>query len=225
MSEQSRQNRLSDLTSEEKARLFESLAEMSEAGILILDEENRVCIDYKATSDKPTPLNLTHHAYFNLGGGSEPIHDHELLINSDRYLVTDRDLIPTGEIRTVDGNPLDFRSPKLIGEDIAKLEGGFDHCYVLEKSGSEPGFASRVYHAGSGRTMEVYTTEPGMQFYSSNFLEGITGKGATVYDKHQALCLETQHYPDSPNHTEFPDTILRPGMTYTQKTIYKFLAR
>lgn len=190
-----------------------------------LDEDNQVCIDYKATTDQPTPLNLTHHAYFNLGGGSSPVYDHELMINSDRYLVTDQDLIPTGEIRSVEGNPLDFRKPKQIGKDIEEVEGGFDHCYVLEGKGTEPEFAARVHHTGSGRTMEVYTTEPGMQFYSSNFLEGITGKGGQAYGKHQALCLETQHYPDSPNHPEFPETVLKPGMTYSQRTIYKFHAR
>jgi aldose 1-epimerase len=188
-----------------------------------LDEENRVIIDYRATTDKPTPLNLTHHAYFNLGGESSPIYDHELTIRSDRYLVSGRDLIPTGEIRPVEGSPMDFRTPKPIGADIGKVSGGYDHCYVLEGDGKTAGLAARVDHPASGRSMEVLTTEPGIQFYSSNFLEGISGKGGQVYGKHQALCLETQHYPDSPNHPEFPDTILRPGETYTQTTIYKFL--
>jgi aldose 1-epimerase len=187
-----------------------------------LDEENRVILDYQATSDKPTPLNLTHHAYFNLGGGSEPIYDHELSIPSDRYLVSDRDLIPTGEIRSVEGSPLDFRNPKPIGQDIEKVEGGYDHCYVLGGDGRTAVSAARVAHPSSGRTMEVFTTEPGIQFYSSNFLEGISGKGGQMYGVHQALCLEAQHYPDSPNHPEFPDTILRPGATYTQTTIYQF---
>jgi len=188
-----------------------------------LDKENQVCIDYEATTDRPTPINLTQHSYFNLGGGSEPVYDHELTILSDKYLVGDKDLIPSGEIRAVDSTPLDFRIPKLIGKDIEHVEGGFDHCYVLDSDGKEVHLAGKVYHPPSGRIMEVYTTEPGMQFYSSNFLEGIKGKQGQSYDKHQALCLETQHYPDSPNHPEFPNTILHPGEIYTQKTIYKFL--
>ncbi len=187
-----------------------------------LDNENRVCLDYKATSDKPTPLNLTHHAYFNLNGGSSPVYDHELMIASDRYVAGDSELIPTGEIRSVNGSPLDFRTPKLIGADIDKVDGGFDHCYVLEGDGKVPVAAASVIHPASGRVMEVFTTEPGIQFYSSNFLKGMTGKGNQPYGKHQAICLETQHYPDSPNHPEFPNTILRPGETYIQKTIYKF---
>lgn len=190
-----------------------------------LDDNNQVCLDYQATADKPTPLNLTHHAYFNLNGGSSTIYDHELMIASDSYVAGDSELIPTGEIHSVDGSPLDFRTPKPIGADIDKVEGGFDHCYVLGTNSKVPHAAARVIHPESGRIMEVFTTEPGMVFYSSNFLEGLTGKGGQAYGKHQALCLETQHYPDSPNHPEFPNTILRPGETYTQKTIYKFSNR
>jgi aldose 1-epimerase len=190
-----------------------------------LDEEDQVTLDYRATTDKPTPVNLSHHAYFNLGGGSDPVYDHELTIRAERYVVPDRDLIPTGEIRSVEGTPLDFRTPRLIGEGIGKVRGGYDHCYVLEGSGKEPEFAARVTHPASGRTMEVLTTQPGIQFYSSNFLEGISGKGGQAYGKHQALCLETQHFQDSPNHPEFPDTILRPGQIYAQSTIFKFSTR
>jgi len=187
-----------------------------------LDEEGQVCIDYQATTDKPTPLNLTNHAYFNLGGGSSPVYDHEVRINSEKYVELDADLIPTGKINTVEGSYLDFRTSKLIGTDIEKVEGGFDNCYVLEGDGVVPVTAARVSHPESGRVMETLTTEPGIQFYTSNFLEGLTGKRGQSYEKHQAFCLETQHYPDSPNHPNFPDTILRPGETYIQKTIYKF---
>ena len=189
-----------------------------------LDEENRVILDYRATTDKPTPINLSHHAYFNLGGGGETILDHELTIRSERYLVPDRNLIPTGELRSVEGTPMDFRQPRRIGEGIGKVKGGYDHCYVLGGTGDKPEFAARVRHPASGRIMEVMTTQPGMQFYSSNFLEGIKGKGGQLYGKHQALCLETQHYPDSPNHPDFPDTILRPGQTYAHTTVFKFSA-
>lgn len=188
----------------------------------ILDKEDCVHIVYEATSDAPTPLNLTHHGYYNLGGGASTIHDHDLMINSKSYLVTGPDLIPTGEYGKLDGGPLDFSTSKAIGKDLDRVEGGYDHCYVLGSGTEEPGFAGKVVHQGSGRTMEVFTTEPGMQFYSSNFLEGVSGKGGQQYGKHQALCLETQHFPDSPNQADFPDVILRPGETYIQKTIYKF---
>ena len=187
-----------------------------------LDEENQVQIDYKAISDKATHINLTNHSYFNLSGAKEKIYDHELMIASSRFVVSDQDLIPTGEIRSLEGSPLDFRKPKRIRDDIDHVPGGFDHCYILEGDNTEPQLAAKVFHPGSGRLMETFTTEPGIQFYSSNFLTGITGKKGQSYDKHMALCLETQHYPDSPNHPEFPTTILRPGETYWQKTIYKF---
>jgi aldose 1-epimerase len=187
-----------------------------------LDDENRVCLDYRATTDEATPINLTNHAYFNLNGAAAEIYDHELMIPASKYVVTDQDLIPTGEIRSVEGSPLDFRVPKLIGKDIHEVEGGFDHCYVLDGAGREPELAARVIHRESGRAMETFTTEPGVQFYSSNFLADIIGRGGTKYRKHLALCLETQHFPDSPNHPNFPSTILRPGEIYTQRTIYKF---
>ena len=187
-----------------------------------LDEDNQVCLDYRATTDKPTHVNLTNHAYFNLNGSAAEIYDHELWIPSSRYVVTDQDLIPTGEIGSVEGSPLDFRSPKLIGKDIHEVEGGFDLCYVLEGDGPEPSLAARVLHRDSGRCMETFTTEPGLQFYSSNFLADIKGKAGIRYRKHLALCLEAQHYPDTPNQPDFPSTILRPGETYNQRTIYKF---
>ncbi len=189
-----------------------------------LDDDNRICLDYTATTDRSTPLNLTHHAYYNLGGGTAPIYDHELMIKAGRYLGSDKNLNPTGKILSLDGSPLDFRNPKKIGDVIDQVPGGFDHCYVFAGKGSEANLVARVIHPESGRIMEVFTTEPGMQFYSSNFLAGIKGKGGQPYNKHQAICLETQHYPDSPNQPGFPDTILKPGETYTQKTLYRFAA-
>jgi aldose 1-epimerase len=187
-----------------------------------LDNENKVCIDYQATTDKPTHLNLTNHSYFNLNEAAAEIYDHELMIASSRYVVTGKDLIPTGEIRSVEGSPLDFRTPKPIGKDIHEVEGGFDLCYVLEGDGKATVLAARVVHPESGRCMETLTTEPGIQFYSSNFLAGITGKGGIPYRKHLALCLEAQHFPDTPNQPDFPSTLLHPGETYNQRTIYKF---
>ena len=187
-----------------------------------LDDDNQVCIDYQATTDKPTHINLTNHSYFNLNGAEARVYDHELWIPASRYVVTDQDLIPTGEIGSVEGGPLDFRSPKLIGKDINEIEGGFDLCYILEGDATEPVLAARVKHPENGRCMETFTTEPGLQFYSSNFLADIRGKKGTPYRKHLALCLEAQHFPDSPNQPDFPSTVLRPGETYRQRTIYKF---
>ena len=187
-----------------------------------LDDENQVCLDYQAITDKPTHLNLTNHSYFNLNGAAAAVYDHELWIASSRYVVTDQALIPTGEIGSVEGGPLDFRTPKLIGKDIHKLEGGYDLCYILEGDGKEPVLAARVVHAESGRCMETFTTQPGIQLYTSNFLADLTGKGGIPYRKHLALCLETQHFPDSPNQPGFPSTLLRSGETYRQRSIYKF---
>jgi aldose 1-epimerase len=189
----------------------------------ILTADNEFRIDYEAVTDKPTPVNLTHHSYFNLSGttGSD-ILDHELMIDADRYTCVDAHLIPTGELKNVKGTPLDFRNTITIGERIDQVDGGYDHNFVLNNKGGLSRVAE-LYDRNSGRIMEVHTTEPGLQFYTGNALDGkILGKGGVIYFKHAGLCLETQHFPDSPNQPDFPDTILRPGEKYTQTTVYRF---
>jgi len=188
-----------------------------------LNDDNELTIEYTASCDEDTHLNLTHHGYYNLNGAKDLIYDHELFINANSYVETDKNLIPTGKLIPVKGEAVDFRTMKPIGRDISKLENGYDHCYVLNKKTEGPELAARVNHPASGRIMEVYTTEPAIQFYSSNFLGGLKGKYNIEYRKHLALCLEAQHYPDSPNHPHFPSTLLKPGDVYKQTTIYKFL--
>ena len=193
-------------------------------------EQNELKIEYTATTDKATPINLSNHSYFNLAGRTtEPVLGHELMLAADHYTPVDESLIPTGEIAPVAGTPLDFTKPTDIGARIKELKGeptGYDHNFVLNSGGKSLALAVRVYEPKTGRVMELSTTEPGVQFYTGNFLDGtITGKDGIAYRQHHAFCLEAQHYPDSIHHANFPSAVLEPGKTYTQTTVYKFSAR
>lgn len=195
-----------------------------------LTDANELVIDYEATTDKATPINLSQHSYFNLAGeGTSDILNHEIMINADRFTPVDKNLIPTGELRPVKGTPFDFTTSTKVGARIEDtydqmvLGHGYDHNWVINRKGAGLVLAARVYEPTSGRVLEVSTTQPGVQFYTGNFLDGtVTGKEGHVYKRRYGLCLETQHFPDSPNHPDFPSTILKPGETFKSKTVFKF---
>jgi len=196
-----------------------------------LTDANELRVDYGATTDRNTVINLTSHSYFNLkGAGSGDILGHLVALHADRFTPVDSVLIPTGELRAVAGTPFDFRKPLAIGARIGqddeqlRLGNGYDHNWVLSRHGNGLALAARVEEPESGRILEVHTTEPGIQFYTANFLDGtIRGKGGQTYARRSALCLETQHFPDSPNHQNFPSTTLKPGDRFQSTTIYRFL--
>jgi aldose 1-epimerase len=192
--------------------------------VYTLNAENGLEIDYTALTDQKTPVNLTNHAYFNLSAGRDStILGEELLLNASKYTPVNDSLIPTGQIATVNKTAFDFQKTKKIGTELDKVKGGYDHNFVIDKKDSILNIAAIVFDRGSGRKMEVWTTQPGIQFYTGNFLDGtLTGQDGKKIVQHGAFCLETQHFPDSPNQPGFPNTLLEPGQTFHERTIYRF---
>lgn len=200
--------------------------------VYTLADDNALRIDYTAQADKPTVVNLTNHSYFNLAAGAaETVHDHVLMVNADAFTPGDAALIPSGEIAPVEGTPMDLRTPVRIGDRVdlpdeqLKNGGGFDHNWVLNGQAGTLRLAACVEEPSSGRVMEVLTTEPGVQIYTANMMTPMLGKGGAIYSRRGAICLETQHFPDSPNKPQFPSTVLRPGETFRSTTVYRFTTR
>lgn len=206
--------------------------EMKTTVVYTFTDDNELVIEYMATTNKKTIVNLTSHGFFSLAGIANPtptIENLECEINADFYIPIDETSIPTGEIRRVEGTPFDFRKPKTVGQDIdadneqIKNGAGYDHCFVLnKKEEGELSFAARIKEPVSGRVMEVYTTEPGVQVYTDNWADGYKGQNGATFPRRSAICFEAQHFPDSPNRPYFPSVVLRPGEQYTQKTVYRF---
>lgn len=193
--------------------------------IYTLTNDDELTIDYQATTDRKTIVNLTQHNYWNLAGeaSGKTILDHQLMLNADHFTPVDETLIPTGEIKPVEGTPFDFTEPHAIGERIDQVEGGYDHNWCLNGEVGEMKLAARVLAPSTGRVLEIHTDQPGIQFYAGNFLDGsFSGKAGEPYVKHYGFCLETQHYPDSPNQPNFPSVVLEPGQTYEHHTVHKF---
>jgi aldose 1-epimerase len=188
-----------------------------------LNNENELTFDFRAETDQATPINLTNHAYWNLSGaGSGPIYDHVLSLNCSRYLPVNEELIPTGEVLPVQDTALDFTTGKRIGRDIDQFPVGYDHCFVADREGTEIAPIARLHEPASGRGLEVSTSKPAVQLYTGNFLTGIRGASGAIFDKHTALCLETEFYPDAVNHPGFPSAVLRPGDIYHHTTVHRF---
>jgi aldose 1-epimerase len=189
-----------------------------------LNNRNELAIDYRAETDKTTPINLTNHTYWNLKGvGNGDVLEHLLTLHAESYLPTDEDRIPTGELRAVQGTAMDFTRPVKIGARIDQVTGGgYNHCYVLKKGADALSLAASVYEPFSGRAMDIYTTEPGLQFYSGHFLKNYRGARGILFNKYDGFCLEAQHFPNSVNTLQFPSTLLRPGKLYRQRTLHQF---